>query len=179
MADPQAGANYLNNALGYPGLQSYLFAAGYGGIANLTASAGDANLILNDSRIGALSGQVGQNAALNYFTDTFGRGGATSTDAAGVAASAGLGDVNQFYLNQLGQLGVFGSRPPGTGSGSPFIDSLGPPVGTNPQDRTTYDGGYGVTSPLIASLGPPVGYQPLGDAFQTSTASYFGGPTIP
>jgi hypothetical protein len=159
LARLNAGHNNLNYFRNPSGFGTDLRTAfGYGPLNNLTATGGTAAAIYNDPWIASQSGQLADNATLNYITDYLSRN-ATNVNAVGVLNSGGLGHTALAgAIGQAQAVGAFGSaRPAGTGSGSPFIDSFGPPVGTRPQDRMTYPG-YATISPFVSGLGAPVGY---------------------
>ena len=156
-----AGSNNLNYLLNPAGYNADLLTAyGYGSLNNLTITGGAASAIYNDPWIASQSGQLAYNTTLNYITNHLSTG-ATSLNGVGVLNSVGLG--NTALATAIGQaqaIGALGnSRPAGTGSGSPFIDSFGPPIGSRPQDRITYPG-YATVSPFVSSFGAPVGYRP-------------------
>jgi hypothetical protein len=132
----QAGANYINSMLGADARRDFITSHGYGQVANLTGSSADAQRIVNDPYISQISGQWVHNAATDFITDHYGMGGVHNMDLQGIASSFG---VNSGHVNQLASI-MQPSRPAGTGSGSPFIDSFGAPIGSNPVDRYTYNG---------------------------------------
>lgn len=122
-------------------LAALLAANGYGRIANLPATGNTARLIYNDPYIQRLSGQDVYNATLDYITNNYGRNGATRLNLPGVGNGFNLGPGINGNLQLLANLNplYFGGAPAaGGGSGSPFIDSFGPPVGTLPSQRVTY-----------------------------------------
>jgi hypothetical protein len=134
----QAGADFINSMLGADARRDLITSHGYGQIANLTGSAADGQRIVNDPYISQLSGQWLHNATTDYITDRYGMGGVHNMNLQGIANDFG---VNSGHLNQLLALpGMQPSRPAGTGSGSPFIDMMGAPIGSNPVDRYTYNG---------------------------------------
>lgn len=165
---PQAGVNYINYATSPQGLADLRTLGGYGRVNNLTATASAAQRIVNDPYISRLTGQAAYNGALNYFTDVYGRGGATSVNLVGVGQSVGLSRVSPQVAGAMANVALAQgvgatsiARPPGTGSGSPLIDSFGPPIGTLPQHRITYSTPSTYLPPAIAQFGPPVGYRPI------------------
>ncbi len=139
--NPQAGVNYLNYMMSPQGKADLLTLGGYGRLNRLPAATdATARLIYNDPFISRQSGQWITNATNNYITDRYGRGGVSNMNLLGVAKDFGLmGALGGLqYAPNMG--GLMGSRPPGTGSGSPFIDAMGPPIGSNPRDRWTWPG---------------------------------------
>jgi hypothetical protein len=135
---PEAANNYLNYMISADSRRDLMTAFGYGQIANLTGSSADAQRILNDPFISLISGQALHNGVVDYITDRHGQTGVHNMDLQGIANDFG---VNSGHLSQLLALpGMQPSRPAGSGSGSPFIDMLGAPIGSNPVDRYTYNG---------------------------------------
>jgi hypothetical protein len=169
-AQRQAYLNLLNNqyspgyVLNPAGYRADLVTlGGYVPINNATGISSTATRIINDPLISGATGQLGYNTATNYFTDAYGRGGATNLNGVGVAGSVGFGQyapgtLANLYLAQ-GVGGLGGARAAGTGTGSPFVDSFGAPIGTLPQDRFTYAGGPSYVSPAVLPNGLPVGYR--------------------
>jgi hypothetical protein len=135
---PQAANNYLNYMISPDSRRDLMTSYGYGQVANLTGSSADAQRIVNDPYISQLSGQWVHNATTDYITDRYGMGGVHNTNLQGAANDF---RVNSGHLNQLLALpGMQPSRPAGTGSGSPFLDMMGAPIGSSPVDRYTYNG---------------------------------------
>jgi hypothetical protein len=144
-AGPEAAANFINYMVSPSSVQDLLYDNGYGHIASMTATSADAQRIVNDPLVSQLSGQWVHNGVVDYATDTYGMGGVHNMDW---QAFANDFQVNSGHLDQLFAV-MQPSRPAGTGSGSPFIDMMGAPIGSNPADRYTYNGsqpyngGYG------------------------------------
>jgi Ca2+-binding RTX toxin-like protein len=138
LAGPDAAASYINYMVSQDSVRDLLVDNGYGHIAELTATSADSQRIVNDPLIAQISGQWIHNATVDYITDTYGMGGVHNTNWQAVANDFG---INSGHLTQLFSLpGMQPSRPAGTGTGSPFIDMMGAPIGSNPVDRYTYNG---------------------------------------
>jgi hypothetical protein len=130
----QSGANYINSMLSADARRDFITSHGYGEIANLTASSAHGQRAVNDPSISQISGQWVHNATTDYITDRYGIGGVHGMNLQGIANDFG---VNSGHLNQL--LALPGMQPAGT-IVSPFIQSMGLPIGYNPVDRYTYNG---------------------------------------
>jgi hypothetical protein len=139
----QSATNYLGYLISPESRQDLMNSHGYGRVTQLTASAADNQRIVNDPYVMQLSGQWIHNGVVDYTTDRYGLGGVHATNWMGMAQDFG---VQSGHLNQLWALpGMQPSRPQGTGSGSPFVDMLGAPIGSNPADRYTYNGSQAYT----------------------------------
>jgi hypothetical protein len=160
LAGPDAAASYINYMVSQDSVRDLLYDNGYGHIADLTGSSANSQRIVNDPLISQLSGQWVHNATVDYITETYGMGGVHNTNWQAVANDFA---INSGHLTQLLALpGMQPSRPAGTGTGSPFIDMMGSPIGSNPADRYTYNGSQPYSSGSYSNMvsATPTNYYP-------------------
>lgn len=123
----RAGANNVGYVLSSAGYRrDLMIVGGYGDLTKMSAyQLGQA--ALRDPLIGLLSGNLTAQTTIRYLDRFYTNGSATGMNYYGAMGAVGLGQTGAAAaLGQLMAIGGSGytSRPPGTGTGSPFMDAL-------------------------------------------------------